>query len=50
MSKYLEDEQFIKYMQPKETCCKCCKCCNIVEKKLEYMTELLEQLFIKNKK
>ena len=52
MSKYLEDEQFQKFMlKSKKRDCqdKCCKCCDVMEKKLDYMMELLEQLFLKIK-
>lgn len=47
MSKYLEDEQFLKYFSKKEECCKCCKCCNTIDKRMDYIIELLEQLFNK---
>ena len=50
MSKYLEDEQFDHFIKKKKDCSKCCKCCTLVEKRLDYMTELLEQLFINKKK
>ena len=45
MSKYSEDEDFLKYMKPKPECS--CNQMKTIDKKMDYIIELLEQLYQK---